>query len=82
MSLVGNNIHWKEKIHKSKDPTLLFLAILWYALYAWDESFESLQDHIDWLVRRPRAGWCGVAEVHSGVGGTDRISCRAYQRPS
>ncbi|KAG9311758.1 hypothetical protein JVU11DRAFT_8001 [Chiua virens] len=34
---------------RSKDPTLLFLAILWYALYAWDEAFEVLYRYINAL---------------------------------
>ncbi|KAG1838363.1 hypothetical protein DFJ58DRAFT_814163, partial [Suillus subalutaceus] len=37
---------------QSEDPTFLFLAILWYALYAWDQAFESLYTHINWLVHR------------------------------
>jgi len=55
MLLVGTSVYWQKIFSKCTDPTLLFLAILWYALYAWDESFESLYNHISWLVRRPCA---------------------------
>jgi hypothetical protein len=55
MLLVGKSVYWKNIFSKSKDPTFLLLAILWYALYTWDESFESLYKHVSNLVR-PRAG--------------------------
>jgi hypothetical protein len=55
MRLVGESIYWKNIFSKSKDPTLLLLTILWYALYTWDESFEPLYKHVSNLVR-PRAG--------------------------
>ncbi|KAG2357380.1 hypothetical protein BDR07DRAFT_1463573 [Suillus spraguei] len=45
MQLVGGSVHWQKIFDKSKDPTFLFLAILWYALYAWDESLELLYNH-------------------------------------
>jgi len=54
--LVGKSVYWKHIFSTSTDPTFLFLAILWYPLYAWDESFESLHNHISSLVRRARAG--------------------------
>ncbi|OJA11296.1 hypothetical protein AZE42_06521 [Rhizopogon vesiculosus] len=50
MMLVGESAYWQNIFSKSKDPTFLFLAILWYALYAWDESLESLHTHISSLV--------------------------------
>ena len=37
-------------VRNSKDPTFVFLAILWSALYAWDESLEALYAHFSWLV--------------------------------
>jgi len=46
MRLVGDSVYWRNIFSKSKDPTFLFLAILWYALYAWDESLESLHKHV------------------------------------
>jgi hypothetical protein len=57
MLLVGHSSgYWKHIFSTSTDPTFLFLAILWYPLYAWDESFESLHNHISSLVRRAHAG--------------------------
>ncbi|KAG2367562.1 hypothetical protein BDR07DRAFT_1326311 [Suillus spraguei] len=49
MRLVGESVYWQKIFDKSKDPTFLFLAILWYALYAWDESFELLYKHLSEL---------------------------------
>ncbi|KAG1767127.1 hypothetical protein EDD22DRAFT_950237 [Suillus occidentalis] len=45
----GQSVYWQKIFAQSKDPTFLFLAILWYALYAWDQAFESLYTHINWL---------------------------------
>ncbi|OAX37823.1 hypothetical protein K503DRAFT_866597 [Rhizopogon vinicolor AM-OR11-026] len=50
MMLVGESVYWKNIFSKFKDPTFLFLAILWYALYGWDESLESLHTHVSSLV--------------------------------
>ncbi|OAX34434.1 hypothetical protein K503DRAFT_774540 [Rhizopogon vinicolor AM-OR11-026] len=49
MLLVGGSVYWQIIFSKTKDPTFLFLAILWYALYAWDESFELLYNHVSGL---------------------------------
>ncbi|KAG1805980.1 uncharacterized protein BJ212DRAFT_1486114 [Suillus subaureus] len=49
MQLVGGSVYWQKIFDKSKDPTFLFLAILWYPLYAWDESFELLYTHVSEL---------------------------------
>lgn len=46
----GDSVYWSKIFGKSKDPTFLFLAILWYALYAWDEAFEVLYKYINALV--------------------------------
>ncbi|KAG1736655.1 uncharacterized protein EDB91DRAFT_1142006 [Suillus paluster] len=46
MQLVGGSVYWQKIFSKSEDPTFVFLAILWYALYAWDESFELLDNHV------------------------------------
>lgn len=51
MQLVGGSVYWQKIFDKSQDPTFVFLAILWYALYAWDESFELLYSHVSELVR-------------------------------
>ena len=47
----GDSVYWSKIFKKSKDPTFLFIAILWYAVYAWDEAFEALYGHITELVR-------------------------------
>jgi hypothetical protein len=57
MQLVGGSVYWQKIFDKTQDPTFLFLAILWYALYAWDESFELLYNHVSELVCDPRAEW-------------------------
>lgn len=46
----GDSVYWSKIFARSKDPTFLFLAILWYALYAWDEAFEVLYRYINTLV--------------------------------
>ncbi|OJA14996.1 hypothetical protein AZE42_07806 [Rhizopogon vesiculosus] len=46
---VGESVYWQKIFEQSKDPTFVFLAILWYALYAWDESLEHLYAHMNWL---------------------------------
>ncbi|KAI6021818.1 cora-like Mg2+ transporter protein-domain-containing protein [Pisolithus microcarpus] len=48
----GDSVYWSKLFASSKDPTFVFLAILWYALYAWDESFEVLYEHINKLESR------------------------------
>ncbi|OJA16737.1 hypothetical protein AZE42_07559 [Rhizopogon vesiculosus] len=49
MLLVGGSVYWRNIFSKTQDPTFLFLTILWYALYAWDESFELLYSHVSKL---------------------------------
>ncbi|OAX31584.1 hypothetical protein K503DRAFT_805956 [Rhizopogon vinicolor AM-OR11-026] len=46
MRLVGDSVYWQNIFSNSDDPTLLFVAVLWYALYAWDETLESLYNHV------------------------------------
>ncbi|KAG2140502.1 uncharacterized protein EDB93DRAFT_1252788 [Suillus bovinus] len=46
---VGESVYWQKIFKQSKDPSLVFLAILWYALYAWDESLDHLYTHMNWL---------------------------------
>ncbi|KIK40570.1 hypothetical protein CY34DRAFT_807098 [Suillus luteus UH-Slu-Lm8-n1] len=46
---VGESVYWQKIFEQSKDPSLVFLAILWYALYAWDESLDHLYTHMNWL---------------------------------
>ncbi|KAF8122700.1 hypothetical protein EV363DRAFT_1359507 [Boletus edulis] len=42
----GDSVYWQKLYNKSSDPTFVFLAILWYALYAWDEALEVLYEHL------------------------------------
>ncbi|KAG2159248.1 uncharacterized protein EDB93DRAFT_1324706 [Suillus bovinus] len=46
MERAGGSVYWSKIFKASEDPTFFFLAILWYALYAWDETFEVLYNHI------------------------------------
>ncbi|KAH7890287.1 hypothetical protein F5I97DRAFT_7352 [Phlebopus sp. FC_14] len=48
----GESVYWSKIFASSRDPTFLFLCFLWYALYAWDEAFEVLYAHINWLESR------------------------------
>lgn len=57
IQLVGKSVYWQKIFDKSKDPTFLFLAFLWYALYEWDESLDSLYSYVSELVRGSRAAW-------------------------
>ncbi|KAG1773588.1 hypothetical protein EV702DRAFT_1032842 [Suillus placidus] len=50
MERAGGSVYWNKIFVASEDPTFFFLAILWYALYAWDESFEVLYSRIKDLV--------------------------------
>jgi len=52
LKLVGRSVYWQIIVRKSKDPTFVFLAILWSALYAWDEALETLYEHFCWLESR------------------------------
>ncbi|KAG1789706.1 uncharacterized protein HD556DRAFT_1492388, partial [Suillus plorans] len=46
---VGESAYRQKIFERSKDPSLVLLAILWYALYAWDESLDHLYTHMNWL---------------------------------
>lgn len=48
--LAGQSVYWQKIFYRSSDPTFMFLATLWYSLYAWDEAFETLWDYICLLV--------------------------------
>ncbi|KAG1861110.1 hypothetical protein DFJ58DRAFT_873299 [Suillus subalutaceus] len=50
MERAGGSVYWNKIFVASEDPTFFFLAILWYALYAWDEAFEVLYNRIKDLV--------------------------------
>lgn len=45
-----DSVYWSKIFQMSRDPTFLFLAFLWYPLYAWDKAFEELDRHIHVLV--------------------------------
>ncbi|KAK0459741.1 uncharacterized protein EV420DRAFT_1269095 [Desarmillaria tabescens] len=45
----GRSVYWTELYRVSADATLLVLAQLWYALYAWDEVLEALTTEVVWL---------------------------------
>jgi hypothetical protein len=49
----GQSVYWQKIFEKTSDPTFLLLAIVWYALYAWDEALQTLYGHVCWLVRIP-----------------------------
>lgn len=57
-------------VRKTKDPTFVFLAVLWSALYAWDEALEVLYAHFCWLVSTR-------SRLHSP---TDAITLAHYAR--
>jgi len=73
MLLVGESVYWQNIFTTTEDPTFLFLTILWYPLYSWDESFELLYNHISTLV-------CSVlmrvisdiTQIYSGIGCLER----------
>ncbi|EGO22793.1 hypothetical protein SERLADRAFT_439555 [Serpula lacrymans var. lacrymans S7.9] len=46
---IGQSVYWQKIFSKTSDPTFVLLSMLWYALYAWDESFEILYAHINIL---------------------------------
>ena len=49
--LAGQSVYWQNIFKKDNDPTFVLLATIWYALYAWDEAFETLWEYICYLVR-------------------------------
>ncbi|KAH7929174.1 hypothetical protein BV22DRAFT_1125947 [Leucogyrophana mollusca] len=49
---VSQSVYWDKIFRASNDPTFVLVAILWYALYSWDEAFEKMYEHINWLESR------------------------------
>lgn len=47
---VGHSVYWNNIFAEYDDPTFVFMSLLWYALYAWDEALEVLYAHICWVV--------------------------------
>jgi len=48
----GESVYWQTVLTRSRDPTLVLICMLWYALYAWDESLENLYSHLCYLESR------------------------------
>ncbi|KAJ6535926.1 hypothetical protein DFH09DRAFT_1179170 [Mycena vulgaris] len=50
----GQSVYWNNIFTStiSADPTFVLLALLWYPIYAFDESLEALYLHICWLESR------------------------------
>ncbi|TFK31606.1 hypothetical protein BDQ12DRAFT_707942 [Crucibulum laeve] len=48
----GRSVYWSTIFSEATDPTFVFLSLLWYPLYAWDEAMENLYSHICWLETR------------------------------
>ncbi|KAG6868400.1 hypothetical protein C0993_003636 [Termitomyces sp. T159_Od127] len=38
---VGHSVYWNNIFMGYDDPTFVFVSLLWYALYAWDEALEE-----------------------------------------
>ncbi|KAJ7654800.1 hypothetical protein B0H17DRAFT_1021771 [Mycena rosella] len=53
----GQSVYWNKIFAStiSSDPTFILLALLWYPIYAFDESLEALYLHICWLESRVMA---------------------------
>ncbi|KAF8066879.1 hypothetical protein FPV67DRAFT_1670352 [Lyophyllum atratum] len=52
LNAAGRSVYWNTMFASHDDPTFVFLSILWYALYAWDETLEVLYAHICFLEGR------------------------------
>ncbi|KAK7055274.1 hypothetical protein R3P38DRAFT_2846123 [Favolaschia claudopus] len=50
----GQSVYWNKLFTPtiSVDPSFVLLALLWYPLYAFDESLDALYAHICWLEGR------------------------------
>ncbi|KAF8811269.1 hypothetical protein BYT27DRAFT_7134272 [Phlegmacium glaucopus] len=46
MHSMGRSVYWSRMFKEERDPTLVVLGLLWYAIYAWDEALETLYAHI------------------------------------
>ncbi|KAG6918781.1 hypothetical protein DXG01_011532 [Tephrocybe rancida] len=46
LNAAGHSVYWNTMFAEHDDPTFVFLSLLWYALYAWDEALEVLYTHI------------------------------------
>ncbi|KAF8653628.1 hypothetical protein AX16_003780 [Volvariella volvacea WC 439] len=51
--LAGESVYWRHIFPQDRrDPNYWLLILLWFVLYAWDESLDELYSHICYLVRR------------------------------
>jgi hypothetical protein len=51
--IINNGNSFRQLIvRNSKDPTFVFLALLWSTFYAWDQALEALYAHFSLLVRK------------------------------
>jgi hypothetical protein len=56
----GSSVYWSKLYAQATDPTFVLVATLWHALYAWDQTFEVLYQHICSLV-------CGIINNASSI---------------
>jgi Mg2+ and Co2+ transporter CorA len=49
VKFAGDSVYWQKIFQNTNDPTFVLLAILWHALYAWDEALEAMYTHFCWL---------------------------------
>ncbi|KAJ7026129.1 hypothetical protein C8F04DRAFT_1126221 [Mycena alexandri] len=56
MLAAGQSVYWNNIFTStiSSDPTFVLLSLMWYPLYAFDESLEVLYIHICWLETKVR----------------------------
>ena len=38
----GASVYWSKLYAQAADPTFVVVVMLWYALYAWDQSLKTL----------------------------------------
>ncbi|KAG6857495.1 hypothetical protein H0H87_002120 [Tephrocybe sp. NHM501043] len=48
----GLSVYWVNVLKGTRDPTLILLIYMWYAMYAWDQALEQLYIYISRLERR------------------------------
>ena len=48
--LAAKGVYWQQMLKQTQDPTFMLLIFVWHALYATDEAFDVLFEHILYLV--------------------------------
>ena len=48
--LAAKGVYWQNLLKQTQDPTFMLLIFVWHALYATDEAFDVLFEHILYLV--------------------------------